>query len=175
MWTPYCHVICKYFLTVGKLSFRFVDGFLCCAKAFKFNKAPFVYFCFCFLCLGGQIPKNDAMIYVRVFYLCFLILLLSVYAKKMKKLIWKYTCIPVFLCLVALSIVPDSFVTLWIIACQAPPSMEFSRQEYWSGLSFPLPGDVPDPGDETQVSCIGRQLLYHWAKPGKPQSLWRHL
>ena len=34
------------------------------------------------------------------------------------------------------------------IACQAPLSMGFSRQEYWSGLSFPSPGDLPDPGIE---------------------------
>ena len=34
------------------------------------------------------------------------------------------------------------------VALQAPLSMEFSRQEYWSGLSFPPPGDLPDPGIE---------------------------
>ena len=38
------------------------------------------------------------------------------------------------------------FATLWTLACQAPLSMEFSRQEYWSGLPFPPPGDLPDPG-----------------------------
>ena len=38
------------------------------------------------------------------------------------------------------------FVTPWTVAHQAPPSMEFSRQEYWSGLPFPSPGDLPDPG-----------------------------
>ena len=37
------------------------------------------------------------------------------------------------------------FVTPWTVAYQAPPSMEFSRQEYWSGLPFPSPGDLPDP------------------------------
>ena len=37
------------------------------------------------------------------------------------------------------------FVTPWTVACQAPPSMEFSRQEYWSGLPFPSPGDLPNP------------------------------
>ena len=36
----------------------------------------------------------------------------------------------------------------WTVACQAPLSMEFSRQEYWSGLPFPTPGDLPDPGIE---------------------------
>ena len=34
----------------------------------------------------------------------------------------------------------------WTVACQAPPPMEFFRQEYWSGLPFPPPGDLPDPG-----------------------------
>ena len=38
------------------------------------------------------------------------------------------------------------FVTLWTIAHQVPLSTEFSRQEYWSGLSFPSPGDLPNPG-----------------------------
>ena len=36
------------------------------------------------------------------------------------------------------------FVTPWTVAYQAPPSMGFSRQEYWSGLPFPSPGDLPD-------------------------------
>ena len=38
------------------------------------------------------------------------------------------------------------FATPWTIAHQAPPSMGFSRQEYWSGLPFPSPGDLPNPG-----------------------------
>ena len=38
--------------------------------------------------------------------------------------------------------------TLWTITCQAPLSLGFSRQEYWSGLPFPLPEDIPDPGVE---------------------------
>ena len=36
--------------------------------------------------------------------------------------------------------------TPWAVACQAPLSMGFSRQEYWSELPFPSPGDLPDPG-----------------------------
>ena len=42
------------------------------------------------------------------------------------------------------------FVTLWTIAHQAPPSMGFSRQEYWSGLPCSPPGDLPDPGIEPE-------------------------
>ena len=38
------------------------------------------------------------------------------------------------------------FATLWTVACQTPQSMEFSRQEYWNGLPFPSPGNLPDPG-----------------------------
>ena len=38
------------------------------------------------------------------------------------------------------------FMTPWTVAHQASLSMEFSRQEYWSGLPFPPPGDLPDPG-----------------------------
>ena len=40
------------------------------------------------------------------------------------------------------------FVTPWTVTHQVPLSMEFSRQEYWSGLPFPFPGDLPDPGIE---------------------------
>ena len=40
------------------------------------------------------------------------------------------------------------FGTPWAVDCQAPPSMGFSRPEYWSGLPFPAPGDLPDPGIE---------------------------
>ena len=38
----------------------------------------------------------------------------------------------------------------WTVACQAPLSMGFSRQEYWSRLSFPPPGDLPNPGIEPE-------------------------
>ena len=41
------------------------------------------------------------------------------------------------------------FTTLWTVACQAPVSMGFYKQEYWSGLPCPPPGDCPDPGIES--------------------------
>ena len=44
------------------------------------------------------------------------------------------------------SVISNTFATPWTVALQAPLSMEFFRQEYWSGLSFPSPGDLPDPG-----------------------------
>ena len=49
--------------------------------------------------------------------------------------------------------------TLWTVACQAPLSMEFSWQKYWSGLPCSSPGDLPDPRDWTCISsvpCIGK-------------------
>ena len=52
------------------------------------------------------------------------------------------------------SVMSDSFVTLWTVALQAPPSMGFSRQEYWSGLPCPPAWDLPDPGTEsTSLMC----------------------
>ena len=56
------------------------------------------------------------------------------------------------------------FATLWTVARQASLSMQFSRQEYWNGLSCLPPGDLSDPGIERTplyVSCIGRQVFYH--------------
>ena len=48
----------------------------------------------------------------------------------------------------------DSFATSWTIACQVPLSMGFPRQEYWSGLSIPSPGDLSDPGVEPKSPAL---------------------
>ena len=55
------------------------------------------------------------------------------------------------------------FEISWTVAHQAPQSMEFSRQEYWSGLPFPPPGDLPDPGIEP-----GSPALQVNALPSEP-------
>ena len=49
--------------------------------------------------------------------------------------------------------------TPWTIAHQAPPSMGFSRQEYWKGLSFPSPGDVLNPGIEPRSPALQADSL----------------
>ena len=49
--------------------------------------------------------------------------------------------------------------TLWTIACQAPQSMGFSRQEYWSGLPFPSPGDLTDPGIKPRSHALQADAL----------------
>ena len=55
------------------------------------------------------------------------------------------------------------FATPWIVAYQAPQSMEFFRQDYWSGLPFPSPGNLPDPGIEP-----GSPALQVDALPSEP-------
>ena len=54
----------------------------------------------------------------------------------------------------------EFFATPWTLACQAPLSMEFSRQEYWNGLPFPSPGAFPDPGIKP-VSPVSPALQAH--------------
>ena len=51
------------------------------------------------------------------------------------------------------------FVTPWTIACQGPLSMGFSRQEYWSRLPFPSPGNVPKPGIEPRSPALRADSL----------------
>ena len=60
------------------------------------------------------------------------------------------------------------FVTPWTVAHQVPLSMKFFRQEYWSGLSCPPPGDLPDPRIKPTVSCIAGRF-FTAESPGKPQ------
>ena len=52
------------------------------------------------------------------------------------------------------------FATPWTVAYQVPLSMGFSKQEYWSGLPFPSPGDLPDPGIEPASPELAG-ILYH--------------
>ena len=59
------------------------------------------------------------------------------------------------------------FVTPWTVAHQAPPSMECSRQEYWSGLPFPSPGNLPNPGIEPRSPALQADTLTS-EPPGKP-------
>jgi len=58
------------------------------------------------------------------------------------------------------------FATPWTVAHQASPSMEFSRQQYWSGLPFPSPGDLPNPGIEPRSPALQADALTS-ETPGK--------
>ena len=59
------------------------------------------------------------------------------------------------------------FAIPWTVAYQAPPSLGFSRQEYWSGLPFPSPGDLPNPGIEP-----GSPVLQADTLPSEPPGKW---
>ena len=77
-------------------------------------------------------------------------------------------------CSVASSV--SLFVTPWTVARQAPLSMGFFRQEYWSGFPCPPPGDLPDPGIKptspvSPALQVDALLLNHW---GKPENTIKH-
>ena len=69
----------------------------------------------------------------------------------------------ILLLLFSHSVMSNSFLTPWTIACKVPLSMEFSRQEYWSGLPFPSLGDLPDPG--TKPASLALQADSLLSKP----------
>ena len=64
------------------------------------------------------------------------------------------------------------FATPWTAAHQTPLSMGFSRQEYWSGLPFPSPGDLPDPGIKPRSPTLQADALTSEA-PGKPKRVFK--
>ena len=63
-----------------------------------------------------------------------------------------------YCCCVSFSVVTD-YTTPWTVARQAPLSMGFSRQEYWSGLPCPPPGDLPDPGIEPASLALAGEFF----------------
>ena len=69
-------------------------------------------------------------------------------------------------CMLSHSVVSDSAI-LWTVAHQAPLSLDFSRQEYWSRLPFLPPGDLFDPGIEPTSQVLAGEFFTN-APPGKP-------
>ena len=67
------------------------------------------------------------------------------------------------------------FVTLWTVALQAPLSMGFSRQEYWSGLPFPTLVDLPNPGIEPMslVSPVLAVMFFTTSATWEAQKLYK--
>ena len=63
------------------------------------------------------------------------------------------------------------FATPWTIAYEAPTSMGSSRQEYWSGLPFPSPGDLPNPGIEPRSPSLQADALTS-EPPGQTHPIW---
>ena len=68
----------------------------------------------------------------------------------------------------------NSFVTPWTVAHQAPLSVGFSRPEYWSGLPFPSPGDLPNPGFKPMPPALA-EGFFTSEGPGKPSAKRRKL
>ena len=64
------------------------------------------------------------------------------------------------------------FATPWTVGYQAPPSLGFSRQEYWSGLPFPSPGELPDPGIEPRSPTLEADVLTSEHDALLTKSLW---
>ena len=81
----------------------------------------------------------------------------------------RYSSISISCVCVSLSRV-QLFATLWTVACQAPLSMGFFRQDFWSGLPFPPPEDLPDLGLNPRLLCLlhCRQILYPLSHEGSP-------
>ena len=75
-------------------------------------------------------------------------------------------------CMLRCPVVSD-FETLWTVAHQPPLSMEFSRQEYWCGLPFPLPQNHPNPGIEPTFpsSSVGKEFAYNAGDLGQEDPL----
>ena len=117
-----------------------------CSRGSSWTRDQTFIFCMCLLhCRQTLYPLSNqgSPVFTKTtfFFICFLVAfpqfiipkaqtlfpLLKRYKVKLLSRVWLFT-------------------TPWTVAYQAPPSMGFSRQEYWSGLSFPSPGDLPDPG-----------------------------
>ena len=100
----------------------------------------------------------------------FLILVASC-LKKQFRVSYYHVCVCVCACMC--SVVSD-FAAQWSVAHQAPPSLEFSRQEFWSVLPFPIPGDLPDPGikptSPASPALLGR--FFTAEPPGMSLSRW---
>ena len=108
----------------------------------------------------------------------FLILIASCLKKQFKVSYYHFVCVCVCVCMCArtrahmymCSVVSD-FAAQWSVAHQAPLSMEFSRQEFWSVLLFPIPGDLPNhPGIKPSSPAVPALAggFFTTAPPGKP-------
>ena len=94
---------------------------------------------------------------------------ICIWGEELGEMNWEIRIIVYTLCTCVLSLV-RLFVTPWIVARQAPLSKGFSRQEYWSGLPFPPPSDLPDPGIKpmSPASPALAGGFFTTETPGKP-------
>ena len=146
-----------------------------------------IYLCAVFVCflifilLGvpwaswicGLLSDTNLRRFCHCFKYCFLFLSFT-YGVLITCMLYLLSCFTALACLLSCFSHVWLCVTLWAITCQAPLSMGFSRQEYWSGLPFPAPGDLPGPGIEL-MSLISPALAGGFFTTGTiwevPQSL----
>ena len=76
-----------------------------------------------------------------------------------------------YVLLFSCQVVPDSVIS-WTVACQAPLFMGYFRQEYWSELPFPSPGDLPEPGIEPTSPALAGGFFNITELPEKPHLLY---
>ena len=118
--------------------------------------------------LGDHLDSLHSHLYLFIY--------LSVHSSFKRKI----TCrVCVCVCVCAQLLIPiQLFTTSWTVTHQAPLSMELSRQEYWSGLTFPPPGDLPDPGSNLHLLHVLPMLasrLFTTAPRGQSLSAIVHL
>ena len=113
-----------------------------------------------------QFTLSQLKIFLNKFSMCQYLHVLNDNICPTLQLIWKYEWVSVqWLSPVRL------FATPWTAAHQAPLSKGFPRQEYWGGLPFPSPGDLPDPGIELASPALAGRFLTT-EPPGKP--IWEY-
>ena len=139
-------------------------------KRWTLRLAPFIFLSFllfsvlfCLLALFSPIFKFIFHFFYWFFFHCsyFVIFKSSFYSEFSLYIVMKVKVKVKLLSRVGL------FVTLWTVTHQAPQSMGFSRQEYWSGVPFPSPGDLPDPGIKPRSPALEADILTS-ETPGKP-------
>ena len=124
-----------------------------------------VYMCvplcmYVYVCLYVYVQKRQCVCNAGVYHM-----FISVYLC-MYMAVYTCMCVCVYVCV----LVAQScwlFVTSWTVAHQTPLSVDFSRQEYWSGLLFPSPGDLPDLGIEPGFPALQADSLL-FEPPRKP-------
>ena len=124
-----------------------------------FHLECFEFFVFAWLPINLKCFELDTVVwpdFARDFFCLFLMGTWHRGQRERKERKWSY------------SVVSDSFQPHGLTADQGPPSMEFSRQEYWGGLPFPFPGDLPDPGIKPRSPALRADALPS-EPPGRPQ------
>ena len=118
------------------------------------------------LCLRTLALSNDHLTPVRFSFLSWkmeMLVIMQMLKDYRVSLLIAYVCMCVLSCV-------QLFATPWTVARQASQFMGFSRQEYWSGLPLPPPGDLPDPGTEAMSPALAGGL-FTTEPPGKPHSV----